>query len=122
MSTPMSRIQSGIAYQTSPSGRPDANESSDTESVRFDRSAAIRPVSEEADADFMSVARTLRVRPTKSSLHAFERTLVRRGDRLDHQELDEIEDVPAMTAPVFGHGGRRRRDDDEVERGDDEDV
>src|SRR5690349_19154324 len=40
MSTPMSRIQSGIAYQTRPSGRPDANDRTATESVRRERSAS----------------------------------------------------------------------------------
>src|SRR4029450_10933359 len=42
MSTPMSRIQSGIAYQTSPSGRPDANDCRTTNAVRFDRIARAR--------------------------------------------------------------------------------
>ena len=42
MSTPMSRIQSGIEDQTSPSGMPDENDSSATEAVRRDRSARAR--------------------------------------------------------------------------------
>jgi hypothetical protein len=37
MSTPMSRIQSGMAYQTRPRGRPDANERTETERVRVER-------------------------------------------------------------------------------------
>ena len=40
MSTPMSRIQSGMAYQTSPSGRPEENESATTESTRRERRPA----------------------------------------------------------------------------------
>ena len=40
MSTPMSRIQSGMAIQTRPSGSPEENESSVTESVRQERKAA----------------------------------------------------------------------------------
>ena len=46
MSTPMSRIQSGMAYQTSPSGSPDENDSSDTAMVRFDRRAWARTVND----------------------------------------------------------------------------
>ena len=46
MSTPMSRIQSGIEYQTGPSGRPDENDSGATETVRQDRRA--RASSEQA--------------------------------------------------------------------------
>src|SRR5688572_20586843 len=42
MSTPMSRIQSGMAYQTRPSGRPEANERKETERVRLERSAMSR--------------------------------------------------------------------------------
>src|SRR5687767_978182 len=42
MSTPTSRIQSGIAYQTRPSGRPDANDRTDTASVRRERNASRR--------------------------------------------------------------------------------
>ena len=89
MSTPMSRIQSGIAYQTSPSGRPDANDRSDTESVRGDRSAASR-----MDSDAVGGVTPGRVD-----------ALVRCGDRLDHEVLDEVEHAPAMAAPVFGRGG-----------------
>src|SRR5688572_21636127 len=42
MSTPTSRIQSGIAYQTRPSGRPDANDRTDTAIVRWERRASRR--------------------------------------------------------------------------------
>src|SRR3990172_8050565 len=42
ISTPMSRIQSGIAYQTSPRGRPDANERSATAAVRQELIARAR--------------------------------------------------------------------------------
>src|SRR5512139_1834833 len=42
MSTSILRIQSGMAYQTSPSGMPDENERSATEAVRLDRSARAR--------------------------------------------------------------------------------
>src|SRR5687768_6227190 len=45
MSTPMSRIQSGMAYHTRPSGRPDAKERSATDSVRVERRASSRSVS-----------------------------------------------------------------------------
>ena len=40
MSTPMSRIQSGIANQTRPSGIPEEKERRVTESVRQERKAA----------------------------------------------------------------------------------
>jgi hypothetical protein len=44
MSTPASRIQSGIEYQTNPRGRPDENDRSATASVRHDRIArAVEP-------------------------------------------------------------------------------
>jgi hypothetical protein len=39
MSTPLERIQSGIAIQTSPSGSPEAKDSSATEAVRHERMA-----------------------------------------------------------------------------------
>ena len=39
----MERIQSGIAIQTRPSGRPDENDSSTTAAVRHERNAAARP-------------------------------------------------------------------------------
>src|SRR3990172_2014558 len=42
ISPPMSRIQSGIAYQTSPRGRPDANESRATAAVRQELIARAR--------------------------------------------------------------------------------
>src|SRR5207249_4953266 len=42
MSTPLSRIQSGMAYQTTPSGSPDENDSSDTAAVRHERIARTR--------------------------------------------------------------------------------
>src|SRR5207249_12251495 len=42
MSTPASRIQSGMEYQTRPSGRPDANDSSATAAVRHERMALAR--------------------------------------------------------------------------------
>ena len=42
MSTPMSRIQSGMAIQTSPSGRPDENDSSATDAVRQEVNARAR--------------------------------------------------------------------------------
>jgi hypothetical protein len=42
MSTPMSRIQSGMATQTSPRGRPDANDWRTTAAVRLDRIASAR--------------------------------------------------------------------------------
>src|SRR4030095_17005134 len=42
MSTPMSRIQSGMAIQTRPSGKPDANICSTTNAVRFERIATAR--------------------------------------------------------------------------------
>jgi hypothetical protein len=42
MSTPMSRIQSGMEYQTSPRGMPDENERSATEAVRQERRARQR--------------------------------------------------------------------------------
>src|SRR5512137_1035818 len=42
MSTPIDRIQSGIAYQTKPSGMPDENESRTTDAVRHDRIARAR--------------------------------------------------------------------------------
>ena len=40
MSTPMLRIQSGMAYQTRPKGRPEENDNSATDAVRHDRIAA----------------------------------------------------------------------------------
>src|ERR1700687_110919 len=42
MSTPILRIQSGMAIHTSPSGSPDENDSSTTEAVRQERIAAAR--------------------------------------------------------------------------------
>src|SRR5918995_2319013 len=42
MSTPMSRIQSGIASQTNPSGRPDENCCRTTNAVRLERIAMTR--------------------------------------------------------------------------------
>src|SRR5262245_15130064 len=42
MSTPVSRIQSGMAYQPRPSGSPDENDSSATEAVRHERMARTR--------------------------------------------------------------------------------
>src|SRR5579864_2633751 len=42
MSTPILRIQSGMAIHTRPSGRPDENDSSTTDAVRHERIAAAR--------------------------------------------------------------------------------
>jgi hypothetical protein len=43
MSTPLERIQSGIASHTRPSGNPDENESSETDAVRHDVIAPSTP-------------------------------------------------------------------------------
>src|SRR5687767_11615013 len=45
-----------------------------------------------------------------------------RGQRLDHEELHEIEYVSPVAAPIFRHGGRGGCDHDEIKARDDKDV